>query len=146
MTSSLRNEFNQYNAKSWDTIADFLAVHYKFNGMLDTEFWRECRSSVDLRGAQRIVDYYRDNGPNQLWKLNLEDPICRFKLDGYYALLIGQKVPHAKMDSPTARERVAWEKLQQATTQYSANGLTVPQALELVRSPQWEWQPQHYAA
>ncbi len=146
VTESLVNEFNRYNARSWDTIADFLAIHYKFNNKKDTQFWRECVEHVDLRGAQPIVEYYQQNGPGQLWKLNLEDPVCRFKLDGYYTLLLGQKVPHAKMDSPTTRERAAWSKLQHAITEYSANGLTVPEALKLVRSPEWQWQPQHYAA
>lgn len=146
INKSHRDEFNHYNAASWDSIADFLAIHYKFNTLVNTEFWRECQASVDLRGAQRIVDFYQYNGPSQLWRLTLEDPACRFRLDGYYTLLLGQKVPHAKMHSPTARERNAWKKLQQATMQYSTQGLTVTQALDLVRSPQWQWQPHHYAA
>lgn len=143
---SLRNQFNQYNASNWDTIADFLAVHYKFNNKIDTQFWRECQANVNLRGAQDIVDFYKENGPGQLWKLTLEDPNCRFKLDGYYTLLLGQKVPHAYIDSPTARERAAWQKLQKATHQYAAKGYTVKQTLDIVSSSQWQWQSQHYAA
>jgi tryptophan halogenase len=143
---SLRHQFNQYNASNWDTIADFLAVHYKFNNKIDTQFWRECQANVNLRGAKEIVDFYVENGPSSLWKLTLEDPNCRFKLDGYYTLLLGQKVPHAYMHVPTARERAAWQKLQKATHQYAAKGYTVKQTLDIVRSSQWQWQPQHYAA
>lgn len=146
INSSIVNEFNKYNASNWDTIADFLAVHYKFNTLLDTEFWQACRADVNLRGAQPIVDFYQENGPSQLWKLTLEDPNCRFKLDGYYTLLLGQKVPHKKIESPTTRERAAWKKLQQATQQYAAKGYTVKETLNIVTSPQWQWQPQHYAA
>ena len=143
---TLRNEFNKFNASNWDTIADFLAVHYKFNTLLDTQFWHECQANVNLRGAQPIVEFYKENGPSQLWKLTLEDPNCRFKLDGYYTLLLGQKVPHAHIESPTARERAAWQKLQKATQQYAAQGYTVMDALKAVNSPQWQWHPQHYAA
>ena len=146
VTDTMRRGFNHHNERNWDTIADFLAVHYRFNGLIDSPFWAACRADVDLRGAQPIVDYYRENGPSQLWRLTLEDPMCRFKLDGYYTLLVGQQVPHAKLDAPTTRERAAYEKLREATRRYVSRGVTVPEALALIRGPQWQWQPEHYAA
>jgi tryptophan 7-halogenase len=145
VSPTIRREFNEHNRRSWDTIADFLAVHYKFNTLLDTPFWQECREKADLRGAARIVEFYQDNGPSQLWRLTLEDPICRFRLDGYYTLLVGQKVPHRKLECPTDRERVAWKKLQEATRRYASKGFTVPEALALVRAPNWQWQAAHFA-
>lgn len=146
VTDTIRAEFNRHNARSWDSIADFLAVHYKFNTMHDTEFWRACREGVDLRGAERIVEFYRENGPSQLWRLTLEDPICRFRLDGYYTLLVGQRVPHARMEAPTARERAAFDKLRMATRRYCARALGVAEALAIIRSPAWQWRPEHFAA
>lgn len=146
VTDSVRREFNRYNARSWDTIADFLAVHYRFNGLRDTAFWRECREKVDLRGAAPIVDYYKENGPSQLWRLTLEDPVCRFRLDGYYTLLVGQKVPHKKLGTVSARERRAWRKLQSATRHYASQGATVRDALATVRAPSWRWTTEHFAA
>jgi len=146
VTPSMRRAFNDHNARGWDSIADFLAVHYRFNGMLDTPFWQACRADVDLRGAEPIVEYYRENGPSQLWRITLEDPLCRFRLDGYYTLLVGQQVPHAKLGEVTEKERAAWAKLRQATQQYAARGFTVRQALDVVRSPAWEWQPDHFKA
>ena len=146
VTPSIRKEFNAYNCRSWDSIADFLAVHYRFNTMLDTEFWRSCREHVDLRGAERIVDYYRENGPSQLWRLTLEDSVCRFRLDGYYTLLVGQKVPHARLGEMTPRELAAWRRLREATRQYAADGVGVGEVLDTLRSPSWQWQPEHFAA
>lgn len=145
-TASVRRQFNRYNARSWDTIADFLAVHYRFNGGSDSEFWQACRSTVDLRGAQPIVDFYRENGPSQLWRLTLEDPVCRFRLDGYYTMLIGQAVPHRKLGTVTDEERSAWEKLRAATRHYASRGVSVREALQRVRSPDWQWKPEHFAA
>ena len=146
ITPSMRTAFNRHNARNWDTIADFLAVHYRFNALVDSEFWRACRSGVDLRGAAPIVEYYRENGPSQLWRLTLEDPICRFRLDGYYTLLVGQRVAHDRVSVPTTREHAAWSKLRAATREYAANGVTVRDALQIVRSPTWQWRPEHFAA
>ncbi|MAT92411.1 MAG: hypothetical protein CME59_07400 [Halioglobus sp.] len=141
---SNRDIFNRYNERSWDTIADFLAVHYRFNTRMDNAFWRSCVNEVDLRGAQPIVDYYRDNGPCNHWQLILEDPLCRFRLDGYYTLLLGQGVAHAQLDTPSARERDAFAQLQKATVQYAARGVGVTEALGAVRGEHWQWRPQHF--
>ena len=143
---SVRRQFNRYNARSWDTVADFLAVHYRFNGLKNTEFWKACRDGVDLRGAKPIVDFYQDNGPSQLWRLTLEDPVCRFRLDGYYTLLVGQKVPHRQLGGIGERERKVWNKLRSATSHFAARGVSVRDALALVGAPGWRWQPEHFAA
>ncbi|NJN05098.1 MAG: tryptophan 7-halogenase [Rhodobacteraceae bacterium] len=142
--ASNRDVFNRYNARSWDTIADFLAVHYRFNTRLNNEFWSTCVNEVDLRGAAPIVEYYRDNGPCNRWQLLLEDPVCRFRLDGYYTLLLGQKVPHAQIDVPAQRERDAFARLQEATCQYGARGVSVREALRLIGRGDWRWKPEHF--
>lgn len=144
VAASNRRIFNHYNARSWDTIADFLAVHYRFNTRLQSDFWRTCVNEVDLRGAVPIVEYYRENGPCNHWQLILEDPLCRFRLDGYFTLLLGQKVPHAKSAAPTARERRAFAGLQAATKQYANKGVSVARALQLVGDRDWQWQPAHF--
>ncbi len=146
ITPSIRKAYNQFNARNWDTIADFLAIHYKYNTLIENEFWRACQADVDIRGAQPIIEYYQENGPSSLWRIALEDELCRFRLDGYYTLLVGQSVPHAKMGTITAKEKAAWKKLQQATAAYASKGFTVPQAFKLISDPRWKWQPKHYAA
>lgn len=140
------DQFNTYNARSWDTIADFLAVHYKFNTQRNTPFWRACHNDVDLRGAKPIVDYYTENGPDALWRLTLEDPVCRFKLDGYYTLLMGQGVRHAKLDDVSTAERAAFRKLQDATLRYGREGYSTDDVYRAVGSDHWQWQAEHFAA
>lgn len=144
VSDAVRDQFNHYNARSWDTIRDFLAVHYRFNTRVDNAFWRACRNDVALHGAERIVDFYRHNGPSALWRLTLEDPVCRFKLDGYYTMLVGQQVPHARMNEVSDTEWAAWRKLQAATTQFAGKGVGVPALLERVQRPDWQWQPEHF--
>lgn len=141
---SNRQVFNNYNERSWDTIADFLAVHYRFNTRIDNAFWRACNHDVDLRGAQPIVDHYRENGPCNHWQLILEDPICRFRLDGYYTLLLGQQVDHAKLHTVTEAERSAFARLQEATGQYGSRGVSVPAALQSVLAEDWQWKASHF--
>ena len=146
VSESNRRVFNDYNAGSWDTIADFLAVHYRFNMRLDNEFWQACVNETDLRGAEPIVDYYRENGPCNHWQLILENPLCRFRLDGYYTLLLGQKVPHARIDAPAATERQAFSKLQEATRQYGSRGVGVNEMLSQIDSGKWQWRPEHFGS
>lgn len=145
VTPSARRAFNAHNARSWDSIADFLAVHYRFNTKLTTPFWHACRSDVDLRGAAPIVEFYRENGPSQLWRIVLEDPLCRFRLDGYYTLLIGQRVPHAKIGVASDRERSSWKKLQDSIVRYATSGVSVSAALKRVKAPDWQWKEEHFS-
>lgn len=145
ISPSARKAFNIHNARGWDGIADFLAVHYRFNTKMNTPFWKACTADVDLRGAAAIVEYYRENGPSQLWRLILEDPLCRFRLDGYYTLLVGQKVPHAKLGAASERELSSWKKLQDSIVRYAATGESVAAALKRVKTPEWQWKEEHFS-
>ena len=84
--------------------------------------------------------------PSQLWRLTLEDPVCRFRLDGYYTLLVGQKVPHRRLGGISSREKQVWNKLREATRRFASEGVGVREALKIVQKPEWRWQPKHYAA
>jgi tryptophan halogenase len=76
-------------------IRDFLAIHYRFNTRLDTPFWKHCREATALHGAERIVDYYSENGPSNAFAGDLLTPETSiFQLEGFFALLLGQRVPH----------------------------------------------------
>ena len=58
--------FNRQLTRVYDTIRDFLSVHYRFNRRLDTPFWRECLAKVEIHGARRPVEFYQENGPSAL--------------------------------------------------------------------------------
>ena len=45
------------------TLADFLAVHYKFNTRLDTPFWQAARSDIPLGEGEGVVEFYRETAP-----------------------------------------------------------------------------------
>ena len=136
----LRNAVNDHHRRNWDAIRRFLAVHYRYNTRLDTPYWAHCRGATDLAGAEGVVEYYRRNGPSVVAEEMLIDPFDQFRLTGYYALLLGQRVPHDAPHQPTAAERAAWADRAARMDQVVQSGLGVADALSAVRSPGWRWE------
>ena len=131
--------FNRENGRHWDSIRDFLAVHYRFNERLDTPFWREARASVDLAGAQPIVEYFQDSGPNPYWGGALFGPFEAFGLPGYFAMLVGQQVKYAPPTPISDDEWRVWTQFCAKQKAAALSAMTVNQTLETVASPQWRW-------
>jgi tryptophan halogenase len=143
-TPTIVHQYNKRFGKKWDNIRGFLAVHYKFNTGMDTAFWRECRAACDLAGANEVVEYYRENGPGTCHAGTLLDRLSQFGLEGYWALLLGQKVPYDRAYVPSQRERETWREIQQAFKAKAEAGVGVKDALNLVRSPEFQWPPTLY--
>jgi tryptophan halogenase len=144
-TPTLRESFNRVVAGLWDEIRDFLAVHYRFNTRLDTPFWQHCRRETALQGAQRIVRFYQENGPSLVAQMELLPPErSLFQLEGFYTLLLGQKVPHQCPYIPTVREQQIWAEYCRRNAAQAAAGLTIGQSLDMIRHPLWGWTPGFY--
>jgi tryptophan halogenase len=135
----MREASNDYHARNWDLVRRFLAVHYKFNTRLDTPYWVACRNDADLAGAERIVEFYKANGPNVLAQEMLLEKFDQFGLTGYYAMLLGQRVPHDAPYVPTAQERTVWERRASQMRGVAAQAMTVREALDVLHSPAWQW-------
>lgn len=58
-----RDEVNTEMAQHWDFLRWFLALHYRFNGRRDSDFWRECRRSAAISGLEAAVEGFRGEGP-----------------------------------------------------------------------------------
>jgi tryptophan halogenase len=111
---------------------------------MDTPFWRECRAKCDIKGAAEVVEYYKENGPGTYHHLTLINKLSQFNLEGYWALLVGQKVPYERLYVPSDQERAIWRQIQQAFKAKAEAGVSVKEALSLVRSPQFQWPPNLY--
>jgi tryptophan halogenase len=131
--------FNKRVGRAWDVIRQFLALHYKFNDRLDTPFWRECREKTDLGGAAEFVDYYRENGPSALWYKTLLNPDDQFQMEGYLAMLVGQRVPYHTGYVIPEHERRAWAFEVRRFEAAARAGYDVPEALAAVRDPRFQW-------
>ncbi len=144
LTPSYAAAYNNRNARSWDTIRQFLAIHYRYNTRLDTPFWRACRADVDIAGAAPIVEYYQQNGPSTMWRDSLIDPVDQFKYDGYLTMLIGQQVPYATKFEPSPEELAMWRQIQAHNRTRGETGMSVAEALAVIRLPNWHWDPNFY--
>jgi len=136
--------FNRQMARGYDAVRDFLALHYRFNKRLDTPFWRECLNKTELHAANRVVEFYRENGPSVLWRNILfeETDPREFGMEGYLAMLVGQCVPYQSVYQPSERDRQNWQNLQHSFCRNTGKAFKVPEALRLIRSDSWTW-PKH---
>ena len=141
------HNFNRHLSRGYDAVRDFLALHYRFNRRIDSPFWRECLEKVELHHVNKVVDFYKENGPSVLWRRILFDETDgrEFGMEGYLAMLVGMCAPYQTKFKPSEQERKNWAIIQQAVRNRVANAFTVPEALALVRSDQWRWPEKLYA-
>lgn len=134
-------QYNLLMGRVWDTIRDFLGIHYKFNTRYDTPFWQAARADTELGPVQELIDYYQACGPSNFYRLNFIPNHDLFTLEGYLALLVGQRVPYENRHTPTAEERRLWESVRARHRAIGENGVDVKEALQVVMSPDCRWQP-----
>jgi tryptophan 7-halogenase len=127
--------------RDWDRLRWFLAAHYKFNRRIDSRFWQEVREKVDVSGIQEALDLFRTQGPLSLLprsmrtSLNEIAGIYFYGLHGLDCILLGQKVPHPKLERGPANE---WRARRQAAVDFTRRALPQEEALKAVREhPEW---------
>ena len=141
----MRDIYDRIVVRMWREIRDFLAIHYRFNTRLDTPFWQRCRASTALHGAEPIVRFYEENGPSDTFAGELLTPETSiFHLEGFYALLLGQKHPHRRVRALAPAEQQALAALRQKRTAEARGGFGVADSLALIRGPHWRWSPGFY--
>jgi tryptophan halogenase len=144
-TPTLRASYNRIVIGMWEEIRDFLAIHYRYNTRLDTPFWEHCRAKTALHGAERIVDFYQENGPSNAFATDLLTPEKSiFQLEGFFALLLGQKVQHRRIRPLTADEQKTLAAVRAANLAEARAGFDVTESLALIRGPYWRWTPGFY--
>ena len=137
----LKRFVNTTIGRDWDRLRWFLAVHYKFNKRKDSRFWKAVREDVDVSGLQDALDLFRACGPLSLMpravrtQLNEVAGVYFYGLHGLDCILLGQKVPHPKLE----REKPeVWKARRQLAVDFSRRALPQAEALRLVRErPEW---------
>ena len=90
--------------RDWDRLRWFLAAHYKFNRRLDTRFWADVRANVDISGLDGALEIFRAMGPLSLLPRAVRTSLLEsteiffYGLAGLDNILLGQKVPHTKLE------------------------------------------------
>ena len=84
------------------------------------------------------------NGPSVIWGKALVGGEDVVGLEGYLAMMVGQRVPHRRQFKPTDQERQLWKQIRDSHRAEARSGLTVMEALAVMRSPQWRSTPGFY--
>lgn len=137
---SLVDLYNGFSTNVWEEIRAFLMIHYKFNSLLDTPFWQHCRGLPLPPDAERIVQFYRENGPSSFAHDLLLPRASQFGVEGWWALLVGQKVPW-QHQGISADERRRWAERQVRLDHAVRIALTTEQALAIVDDPDYWREP-----
>ncbi len=127
--------------RDWDRLRWFLAAHYKFNRRKDSRFWQDVRADADLSGLENALEIYRTMGPLSILprairtSLLEETGIFFYGLAGLDCILLGQKVPHAKIEREPTK---VWSERRQTALAFARRALPQAEALRAVREhPNW---------
>ncbi|MFP5394401.1 MAG: tryptophan 7-halogenase, partial [Gammaproteobacteria bacterium] len=58
----LADEFNRIMLGRYESVRDFIIMHYKLTGRTDTEFWRHCASMAVPDSVMHQVEVFRQSG------------------------------------------------------------------------------------
>ncbi|MEI7911304.1 MAG: tryptophan halogenase family protein [Verrucomicrobiota bacterium] len=138
-TPTMRDLYNDRTHGSWTDIRDFLALHYKFNGMLDTPFWQQARDETDVSGLAELLEFYKENGPTGFCRYRLPRTETDFGLEGFLVMLVGNQVPYNKHHQATPAELAIWNQRKNGFIQAASRGIRSEEALAYVKHPGWKW-------
>ncbi|MES2477290.1 MAG: tryptophan 7-halogenase [Verrucomicrobiota bacterium] len=138
-TDTMRNLYNDITLASWTDIKEFLAIHYKFNGMLDTPFWTQTRAECDVSGVGGLLEFYKENGPTGFCRYRMPRSESDFGLEGYLVMLVGNQVPYDKRYQVSPAEQKRWEMRKASFIQEASRGIPSEEALAYVKHPGWQW-------
>jgi tryptophan 7-halogenase len=114
----------------WDHLRWLLAIHYRYNGRLDTPFWRAARAEVDVSGMAELLSRFRREGPwpgSRGSRFTYGDPAFGDSVP--MTLLLGQRAPGAEHARATI-DRAAWDAKVARNRDVAADALSHAEALE----------------
>ena len=144
LTEDDKANINSALNEKWDHIRWFLSMHFKFNKRLDTDFWQECRSQVDVSGYKDILELYKSNGPLKFSSERIKE-MTRIRLDkanigrcGIDLMMMGQGEVCNSIMTGSKKERFKGMRQKQAIwKQLVQNSLTHKEALAAIeRQPE----------
>lgn len=138
-TDTMRDLFNDLTLNGWKDVKDFLAIHYKYNGMLDTPFWKQVREDTDVSGVAELIKFYQENGPTGFCRYRLPNTQTDFGLEGFLVMFVGNQLAYKNRHKATEAELALWNKRKAGFIQEASRGITSEEALAYVKHPGWQW-------
>jgi tryptophan halogenase len=133
------DRYNLEMGRAWDEIRDFLALHYKFNTLRDTGFWKHCRSETSLGNFQGFFDAYSRIGPSENLVKHLPHVPNIYGIEGFLAHLIGMRVPYQDRHLPSDQEKALWQHHRSRIAARAAASVTAAETLKAIRSDGWRF-------
>jgi tryptophan 7-halogenase len=138
-TPKTKELFNRVWAATWDELRDFLSIHYRFNTLLDTPYWKQCQNDTDISRLAPLLEFYEENGPTGHSRYYLNNTGSQFGIEGFLVMLVGNRVPYHNRHNAAAWERDLINQRRAQFQMQASQGLDVRQALAIIRHPQWRW-------
>ncbi len=139
-TESMRKLYNRTIGNTWDEVRDFLALHFRANGRIDTPYWRQCRAEADISGIAELLEYYAENGPSGLCRAWLHPNGGNFfGIEGFLVMLVGTRYPYRGRHVPTEAEWRIWNAHRAQVRAEADNALDIKETLAFLRHPAWRW-------
>jgi tryptophan halogenase len=136
-----RRFVNTTVGNDWDRLRWFLGAHYKFNRRLDTRFWTDAREGCDISGLDDALALYRAMGPLSLLPRAIRSSVLDvaqvffYGLAGLDCILLGQKVPHARLPREPQK---AWRARRALALEFAKRALPQAEALKATwAEPAW---------
>jgi tryptophan 7-halogenase len=108
--------------------------------------YRACRATADIGPRQEMVEIFHKLGPTVAFRAHGVPRVTQFGGKGYLSLLLGMEVPYERRLQLSAEELANWKTVQQHMRQRAMQAPSTRQAMAMVRSPQWVWPEQAWAA
>lgn len=100
----LIERYNKFANTYYDTIRDFILIHYCFNNKLNTPYWKDYKKRFTHLSknslAYDIIKYYLTNDTHLKYLSHVHNRTNAFELDGWYSILRGL--------IPTKTDRKKW--------------------------------------
>ncbi|MEQ8910231.1 MAG: tryptophan 7-halogenase [Vicingaceae bacterium] len=129
---------NENLGEIWDRLRWFIAIQFKFNSRLDSEFWKCCRAEVDISGAEELLELYHSVGPLYTLKGKNEavNKLDQFQIYGLFShdflLLIQGIYPQKPPFKISSDERKSWLKKYKLWDQIALKSLPQHEVLQKI--------------
>mgnify|MGYP005989303491 CR=1 FL=1 len=134
ITNSLRKLYNRTSGEVWTEIRDFLALHYKYNRRLKTDFWKHAQENSKLGNLEDVVQMFEEMGPSLLGE-ELIPPKSLFGLAGVYSHLIGMEVSSKGYRKASTKEKILLDEYFRRVNEIAHNGKDMSEVAKTLATP-----------
>jgi len=147
VTYETKDKLNFSVGQQWDYIRWLIAVQFKFNRKLKTDFWTVCQNEIDISDHQELLEIYESHGmisllprdlqalliPPQVYRGLVGNNVIDTKLLGMGILPKMKRVNLSNQEASEYHQKlVRWKKLSDDAVNYSELLIMLDQSPECI--------------